>query len=129
MMDREAWHASVHGVSKSQTRLSDWTELNSLAQLSTSSIHFFPTHAEFQCSGLNIFSCQDLKLYILLCGCSLVAQWWITFLPMKEIGFDPWVRKILWRSILVFLPGKSHRERSLMGYSPWGLKSHMQLSN
>ena len=28
MMDREAWHAIVHGVVKSQTWLSDWTELN-----------------------------------------------------------------------------------------------------
>ena len=28
VMDREAWHAAVHGVSKSWTRLSDWTELN-----------------------------------------------------------------------------------------------------
>ena len=27
---REAWHAAVHGVSKSRTRLSDWTELNHL---------------------------------------------------------------------------------------------------
>ena len=26
VMDREAWHATVHGVPKSQTRLSDWTE-------------------------------------------------------------------------------------------------------
>ena len=26
VMDREAWHAAVHGVSKSQTRLSDWIE-------------------------------------------------------------------------------------------------------
>ena len=26
--DREAWHAAVHGVAKSQTRLSGWTELN-----------------------------------------------------------------------------------------------------
>ena len=25
VMDREAWHAAVHGVTKSQTRLSDWT--------------------------------------------------------------------------------------------------------
>ena len=28
VMDREAWHAAVHGVAKSWTRLSDWTELN-----------------------------------------------------------------------------------------------------
>ena len=27
VMDREAWHAVIHGVTKSQTRLSDWTEL------------------------------------------------------------------------------------------------------
>ena len=29
-MDREAWSAAIHGVSKFQTRLSDWTELNKL---------------------------------------------------------------------------------------------------
>ena len=28
VMDREAWHVAIHGVAKSQTRLSDWTELN-----------------------------------------------------------------------------------------------------
>ena len=28
VMDREAWHAAVHGVTKSWTRLRDWTELN-----------------------------------------------------------------------------------------------------
>ena len=28
-MDREAWHAAVHGVAKSRTRMSNWTELNS----------------------------------------------------------------------------------------------------
>ena len=33
VMDREAWHAAVHGVTKSQTRLSDWTELNWLSLL------------------------------------------------------------------------------------------------
>ena len=28
VMDREAWHAAIHGVTKSQTRLSNWTELS-----------------------------------------------------------------------------------------------------
>ena len=28
VMDREAWHAAIHGVSKSRTGLSNWTELN-----------------------------------------------------------------------------------------------------
>ena len=39
-------------------------------------------------------------------------------------GFDPWVGKIpwsrKWQSTLVFLPGESHGQRSLVGYSPWG---------
>ena len=38
--------------------------------------------------------------------------------------FDPWIGKIPWRRkwqpIPVFLPGKSHGQRSLVGYSPWG---------
>ena len=33
VMDREAWHARVHGVAKNRTRLSDWTELNWLWKL------------------------------------------------------------------------------------------------
>ena len=41
-------------------------------------------------------------------------------------GFDPWVRKIPWRRTWqptpVFLPGESHGQRTLVGYSPRGLK-------
>ena len=41
-------------------------------------------------------------------------------------GFHPWVGKISWRrkwqSTPVLLPGKSHGQRSLVGYSPWGRK-------
>ena len=32
VMDREAWRAVVHGVAKSRTRLSDWTELMKLKE-------------------------------------------------------------------------------------------------
>ena len=28
VIDREAWHGAIHGVAKSRTQLSNWTELN-----------------------------------------------------------------------------------------------------
>ena len=41
-------------------------------------------------------------------------------------GFDLWVKKIPWRKAWqptpVFLPGKYHGQRSLVGYIPWGCK-------
>ena len=44
----------------------------------------------------------------------------------RRLGFDPWVRKIPWRRKWqpspVFWPGKSHGQRSLVDYSPWGRK-------
>ena len=44
----------------------------------------------------------------------------------KSHRFNPWVRKIPWRKAWqptpVFLPGKSHGQRSLAGYSLWGHK-------
>ena len=45
---------------------------------------------------------------------------------VEEIRFDPLVGEIPWRRkwqpTLVFLAGKSHGQRSLAGYSPWGCK-------
>ena len=32
VMDREAWHAAVHGAAKSRTWLSDWTELKGMTR-------------------------------------------------------------------------------------------------
>jgi len=44
----------------------------------------------------------------------------------RRPGFDPRVGKIPWRRewqhTPVFLPGESHGQRSLAGYSPWGRK-------
>ena len=47
-------------------------------------------------------------------------------LQCRRLGFDPSVRKIPWRRkwqpTPVFLHGKSHGQRNLAGYSPWGCK-------
>ena len=39
---------------------------------------------------------------------------------LRGTGSIPWRRA--WQSTPVFLPGESHGQRSLAGYSPWGLK-------
>ena len=57
---------------------------------------------------------------------SLVAQTVKNLPAMWETWFDPWVRKIPWKSkwhrTPVLLPGKFHGQRSLEGYSLWGCK-------
>ena len=47
VMDSEAWHAAVHGFAKSQTRLSDWTELKSCWTLCD------PMDAKLPCPSLS----------------------------------------------------------------------------
>ena len=52
---------------------------------------------------------------------------------LKRWVFDPWVRKILWsrkwHSTPIFLPGESHGQRSLVGYSPWAHKESDMTEN
>ena len=66
---------------------------------------------------------SDLKRFL---GHFPVVQWYRIHLQCrgcKRRGFDPWVRKIPWRrkwqSTLVFLPGESHGQRSLLTCNPW----------
>ena len=55
-----------------------------------------------------------------------LAQMVKNLLAMQESKFSPWLEKMAWRRewqhIPLFLPGKSHGQRSLVGYSPWGCK-------
>ena len=56
--------------------------------------------------------------------------WWLSgkefTCQCRRRGFDTWLGKITWRREQhpspVFLPGKSHGQTSLAGYSPWGSK-------
>ena len=69
---------------------------------------------------------------ILLNGCIIKTwlPWWFggkeSTCQLGGCGFDPWVIKISWRRkwqpTPVFLPRKSHGQRSLVGYSPWSCK-------
>ena len=61
------------------------------------------------------------------------AQWVKNLPAMQGPRFNLWARKIPWRMkwqpTPVFLPGESHGQRSLVGYSPWGRKSQTRLND
>ena len=64
-----------------------------------------------------------VKYWICLHNFRYVVKYWIC-LQCKRPGLNPWVRKIPWRRkwqpTPIFLPGESHGQRSLAGYSPYG---------
>ena len=83
VMDREAWHATIHGVAKSQTLLNDWTELNWTELIYTHT----NTHTDTHISTL---------FYSVLCDSS-VKEYTFQCRRHRRLSFNPWVWKILWR--------------------------------
>ena len=75
VMDREAWRAAIHGVVKSRTQLSDWTELNTVkgfGVVSKAEIDVFlelscffddPTYVHNLISGSSAFSKTSLNIW------------------------------------------------------------------
>ena len=58
VMDREAWHAAVHGLAKSQTWLSDWTELNWTdlpVQVTFPTLHGNQAPEKYLCKACSVF--------------------------------------------------------------------------
>ena len=63
LQGREAWRAVVHGVAKSRTRLSDWTDLNWTPTLMVNLLIFFPAIMSVGCfTYLKGFSCLRCHL-------------------------------------------------------------------
>ena len=66
-IDREPWHAAVHGATKSQTELSDWTELNQKKQKQTHS------HRKQTCGWQEVVG-MDWKFGIQLSSVQLLSR-------------------------------------------------------
>ena len=62
VMDREAWSAAVHGVTKRWTRLSDWTELNSAYKLNKQGDNIQPWQTPFLIWNQSVVLCQVLTV-------------------------------------------------------------------
>ena len=83
------------------------------------------TNSEFDCVWLFQLLCNGLVLSMSQGGCPsgpAVKE----SLQCRKCSFEIWVRKIpwsrKWQPTPVFLPGESHGQRSLAGYSPWDCK-------
>ena len=76
VMDREAWRAAIHGVAKSRTRLSDWTELN---------WWLYTTQSNFENSSLLHWRRKWQPTPVLLPG---KCHGWRSLL-----GYSPWDRE------------------------------------
>ena len=82
VMDREAWHAAIHGVAKSWTRLSDWSDLIDHLMLSYGSLmlcSFFFSHF------------------------SLFALFWIIYIAMSSNSLTFWCVWLLISLITFFI--------------------------
>ena len=108
------WEAIPFSRESSPPR--DWTEF------SQNAVRFFtfePLRKPL-INSLYIYFSTEPKWFDLMwlsgkesaCQCKRCKRW----------KFDPWVGRRKWHPTPVFFPGKSHGQRSLAGYNPWGLK-------
>ena len=87
VMDREAWHAVIHGVAKSRTRLSDWTELNWRGLWFSEIIHcnMSSLHLNWPTFEMNSYFYRSSFLYVFL----FLTDPLYTFLSCGEYNVIP----------------------------------------
>ena len=136
VMDREVWSAAVHGVAKSRTRLSDWTELNwtdtnkiekahddlkkkksTKKHLIAFSIHLEKAMAPHSSTLAWKIPRTEEPGGLQSMGSLRVGHDWVTSLSL--FTFMHWRRK--WQPTPVFLPGESQGWGNLVGCHLWGL--------
>ena len=74
VMDREAWHAVVHGVTKSRTWLSNWTELNCSQETWVLQLHSYFSRL-FWLFGVFCVCIQIFKLFVQILWKMLLVIW------------------------------------------------------
>ena len=106
VMDREAWHAAVHGVAKSWTQLSDWT-------------FFLPNSMKWrrQWHPILVLLPRESHGRRSLVGCS---PWGSEESDTTERLHFHFSLRSKWQPTPVFLPGESQGWRSLVGCLLWG---------
>ena len=98
VMDREAWHAVIHGVAKSRTWLSDWTELNWTESLPKPMI------------STNVMTSIEVKLISRVW--LFVTPWTLSYQAPLSMGF---LRQEYWSGLLFPSPGDLPNP----GIEPW----------
>ena len=137
-MDGGAWWATVHGVTKSQTRLSNFTFFHFASwkkSYDQPRQHILKQRHYFANKGP---SSQSYGFPVVMYGCESwtikkAEHWRIDAFELwcwRRLSRVPWTARRSNQSIIkeispeyptpVLLPGKSHGQRSLVGCSPWG---------
>ena len=94
VMDREAWHAAIHGVAKSRTQLSDWSDL----KITSNQSILNEISPEYSLEGLML----KLKLSTLATWCEELTHWkrpwcWERLKAKEEgggRGWDGWMASL-----------------------------------
>ena len=119
VMDREAWRAAFHGVAKSRTQLSEWTELNQYKLLETFfQMLLFLAYTSWDSIHLYIYWAPQVTLVVRNPPANAGNA--------RDVGVTPGSGRspgIGTGTPPVFFLGESHGQRNLLGYRPWGPKN------